>query len=62
MWDQDEMTAGYDAAVADYVAPAPIVELAVIDDLLYISLKGSDRQLLAEYSYTLDGTLTRVGG
>tara|TARA_R100001086_G_C11617318_1_gene197769 strand:- start:278 stop:466 length:189 start_codon:yes stop_codon:yes gene_type:complete len=62
MWDQDELTAGYDAAVADYGAPAPIVELAVIDDLLYISLKGSDRQLLAEYSYTLDGTLTRVGG
>ena len=62
MWDQDELTAGYDAAMADYGAPAPIVELGVIDDLLYISLKGSDRQLLAEYSYTLDGTLTRVGG
>ena len=62
MWDQDEMTAGYDAAVADYGAPAPVVELAVIGDLLYIALKGADRALLAEYSYTLDGTLTRVGG
>ena len=62
MWDQNKMSAGSDAALADYGAPAPIMELAVIGDLLYISLKGSDRQLLAEYSYTLDGTLTRVGG
>ena len=62
MWDQDEMSAGYDAAIADYGAPAPVVELAVIGNVLYIALKGSDRALLAEYSYTIDGVLTRVGG
>ena len=62
MWDQDEMTAGYDAALADYGAPAPVVELGVIDGVLYIALKGQDSALLAEYSYTLDGTLTRIGG
>lgn len=62
MWDQDEMTAGTDAAQADYGSPAPIVEVSFINDVMYIALKGSDRALLAEYSYTIDGTLTRIGG
>ena len=62
MWDQDQLTAGYDAALADFGASAPIVALGVINDILYISLKSSAAALLAEYSYTLDGTLTRIGG
>jgi hypothetical protein len=60
MWDQDEMSAGTDAALADYGAPAPIIELGVINDVLYLSLKSAAKVLLAEYSYTLDGVLTRI--
>ena len=54
MWDQDEMSAGTDAALADYGSHAEIIELGVINDVLYISLKDAHAELLAEYTYTLD--------
>ena len=61
MWDQDNMSAGMDAAHADYGLPAAITELSVSNNVLYISLKDAQGSVLANYSYTLAGVLTRIG-
>ena len=61
MWDQDKLSAGMDAARDDYGLASPIIELAVISNVLYICIKSMQAEILADYSYTLDGVLTRIG-
>ena len=60
MWDQDKLSAGMDAARDDFGMPSPIVELAVISNVLKICIKDTEATVLARYSYTLDGELTRI--
>jgi len=61
MWDQDKLSAGMDAARDDFGMPSPVIELGVISNVLYICIKDAQAAVLAKYSYTLAGVLTRIG-
>lgn len=61
MWDQENMSDGMDAAHADFGSPASVTELSVSSNVLFICLKDMQGTVLADYSYTLEGVLTRIG-
>jgi len=61
MWDQTKIMAAIESAQDDYGDHVTTVEASVASSVLRLAFKDAQGALLAAYTVTLDGELTRLG-
>jgi len=61
MWDPTEIMAAIESAMDDLGEAVMTVEASVVSGDLRLALRGADGALLATYSVTPGGVLTRLG-
>jgi len=61
MWDPTEIMAAIESATADLGEEVTTVEASVVSGDLRLALRDADGALLATYSVTPGGVLTRLG-
>ena len=60
MWNPTNRMEAINSAKADLGEPAPTAEVSIVGGDLRVALRSAAGDLLALYSVSLDGTLTRL--